>query len=95
MKILFELNEVYRAGYTNHPLFWRELDNLDLTETWRFAKLLSETRLVTGGDWAQLCSFLDSHRRTPGWRLTGKQARWLKILVVKHYRELEVLLELA
>lgn len=89
-----ELNEVYLAGLTRHRIFWDELDRISWRDTVAVARKLMSTRLVSGADWVQLCSMVDWDRQHPNWNWTMKQIRWMKMLVVSHYHDLEVLMEM-
>lgn len=88
MKIFDELFEVWHAGLTGHRLFWQAVDSIPKKDIIKYATLLSETRLVRK-DWFVLIQMLSV---SDHW--TDRQRRKVCMMIVEHWRDLSVLLEL-
>jgi hypothetical protein len=89
MKTLDELSEVYWAGYTKHRLFWEGVDSLTKRDLVKYATLLVESRLMQE-DWFTLVQLLGASEH---W--TTKQRRRVAMLIIVHWQDLSVLLELS
>ena len=90
-QILEELAQAYELNYTDSPVFWKAIDDLDNKQLKFWLDKLINTKTYRTADWFNVCSIINT---TDCEKWTAKQKRYCVMELLQHWHSIFVYDEL-